>query len=81
MFASPELVRGLADPRHTVIARPYREEIYWFWGGTDKVDYPLGYFGASGAYSETPGSGGLDHRANQDFIVRDTSSDASCCTK
>lgn len=44
----------------TVIVTPYRGKLYWFWGDTDQVSYPLGNFGASGATSELPGRGGLD---------------------
>jgi hypothetical protein len=43
----------------TVIATPYRDKIYWFWGDTDRASYPLGNFGASGATSELPARGGL----------------------
>src|SRR5205807_5716851 len=44
----------------TVIAAPYNGKIYWFWGDTERVSYPLGNFAASGATSEVPGRGGLD---------------------
>ncbi len=44
----------------TVIATPFRDQIYWFWGDTDRVYYPLGNFSASGAISQLPTSGGLD---------------------
>ena len=44
----------------TVIVTPYRGKLYWFWGDTDRVSYPLGNFAASGATSEWPGRGGLD---------------------
>jgi hypothetical protein len=44
----------------TVIATPYRGKIYWFWGDTERVSYPLGNFAASGATSDWPGHGGLD---------------------
>jgi hypothetical protein len=54
------LLNGQVMGQDTVIATPYRGKIYWFWGDTDRVDYPLGNFGASGATSEMPGRGGLD---------------------
>jgi hypothetical protein len=38
----------------------YRGKIYWFWGDTSRLGYPLGNFRASGATSERVGSGGLD---------------------
>jgi hypothetical protein len=54
------VLNGQVMGQDTVIATPYRGKIYWFWGDTDRASYPLGNFGASGAYSELPGSGGLD---------------------
>jgi hypothetical protein len=35
-------------------------KIYWFWGDTQRLSYPLGQFGTAGATSLLPGSGGLD---------------------
>ena len=60
-------LNGQVMGQDTVIARPYRGKIYWFWGDTDKVDYPLGNFGASGAYSEPPRRGGLDPSVGVDL--------------
>jgi len=54
------LLNGQVLGQDTVIATPYREKIYWFWGDTDRASYPLGNFGASGATSELPGHGGLN---------------------
>jgi hypothetical protein len=51
----------------TVIATPYRGKIYWFWGDTNRVAYPLGHFGAAGATSEWPGRGGLDPAVGVDL--------------
>ena len=51
----------------TVIATPYRGKLYWFWGDTDQVRYPLGNFAASGATSELPGQGGLDPNIGVDL--------------
>lgn len=34
--------------------------IYWFWGDTHRLSYPLGNFHVPGATSELPGSEGLD---------------------
>lgn len=36
-----------------VMATPYRGKIWWFWGDTNRPDYPLGNFGTSGAVSNT----------------------------
>lgn len=38
----------------------YRDRIWWFWGDTSRLSYPLGHFGTAGATSELPGRGGLD---------------------
>jgi hypothetical protein len=37
----------------------YRGRIYWFWGDTARLSYPLGNFRTSGATSPLPESGGL----------------------
>lgn len=37
----------------------YRDRIYWFWGDTERVRYPLGHFRTAGATSELPSHGGL----------------------
>jgi len=44
----------------SVQAAVYRDRIYWFWGDTDRVSYPLGNFRTTGAVSDLPGKGGLD---------------------
>lgn len=38
----------------------YRGRIYWFWGDTARLSYPLGNFRTSGATSPLPASRGLD---------------------
>ncbi len=38
----------------------YREKLYWFWGDTGQLRYPLGNFRMAGAVSRLPGAGGLD---------------------
>jgi len=38
----------------------YRGRLYWFWGDTNQLKYPLGNFHATGATSRLPGDGGLD---------------------
>ncbi len=42
----------------------YRGKIYWFWGDTNRANYPLGHFGTAGATSEIPG---LDPAVGIDF--------------
>jgi hypothetical protein len=39
---------------------PYKGRLYWFWGDTQRVSYPLGNFNTPGAVSLLPGKGGLD---------------------
>ncbi len=38
----------------------YQDQIYWFWGDTNRMRYPLGHFRTAGAVSQLPGHGGLD---------------------
>jgi hypothetical protein len=61
------LLNGQVMGQDTVIATPYRGKIYWFWGDTERVSYPLGHFGASGATSELPNRGGLDPGVGMDL--------------
>lgn len=51
----------------TVMAAPYKGKLYWFWGDTNKLSYPLGNFATSGATSLLPGQGGLDPAAGIDL--------------
>ncbi len=44
----------------TVQARPYRGQIRWFWGDTNRPSYPLGHFKTAGAVSKLPSQGGLE---------------------
>jgi hypothetical protein len=43
--ANPGLVAG----QDSVQAAPYHGKIYWFWGDTSRMSYPLGLFRTSGA--------------------------------
>ena len=52
------LLNGRVLGQDTVQVTPYRGKLYWFWGDTNRVSYPLGNFGASGATSELPGKPG-----------------------
>ena len=38
----------------------YRGRLWWLWGDTNRVSYPLGNFATSGATSLPPGKGGLE---------------------
>ena len=54
------LVNGQVMGQDTVEVIPYRGKLYWFWGDTDRPQYPLGNFAVSGACSRLPSRGGLD---------------------
>jgi hypothetical protein len=51
----------------SVQAIPYKGKLYWFWGDTNRLGYPLGHFGTAGATSELPGLGGLDPSVGVDL--------------
>lgn len=53
------VLNGQVMGQDTVEVTPYKGKIYWFWGDTDRVSYPLGQFATSGATSELPDKGGL----------------------
>src|SRR3989440_5680909 len=61
------LINGLVSGQDSVMAIPYRGNIYWFWGDTNRPGYPLGQFATSGAISEMPSNGGLDPRVGVDL--------------
>lgn len=52
--------QGLVAGQDSAFAEPYRGKIYWFWGDTSRLRYPLGHFWMAGAISELPTRGGLD---------------------
>ena len=54
------LLNGLVLGQDSTQPIVYRDKIYWFWGDTMRLAYPLGNFRTSGAVSELPGRGGLD---------------------
>jgi hypothetical protein len=54
------LLNAQVTGQDTVMVTAYRSKLYWFWGDTDRLAYPLGNFAATGATSELPGKGGLD---------------------
>lgn len=37
----------------------YGGKLFWFWGDTSRLSYPLGHFWMAGAVSDLPGQGGL----------------------
>ncbi|RYX82282.1 hypothetical protein EON83_20020 [bacterium] len=54
------LMNGLVTGQDTVEATPYKGKIFWLWGDTNRVGYPLGNFKTSSATSLLPVNGGLD---------------------
>ena len=51
----------------SVQAAIYHGKIYWMWGDTNRLRYPLGDFWMSGATSDLPGTGGLDPSVGVDL--------------
>lgn len=54
------LLNGLVLGQDSTQPIVYQDKIYWFWGDTLRLAYPLGNFRTSGAVSDLPGRGGLD---------------------
>jgi hypothetical protein len=44
----------------SVVNAVYKGKLYWFWGDTNRMEYPLGNFHVPGAVSRLPSEGGLD---------------------
>ncbi|MCX7826750.1 MAG: hypothetical protein N2689_14515, partial [Verrucomicrobiae bacterium] len=51
---------GQVAGQDSVQVTPYRGRLYWFWGDTTRLLYPLGHFWTAGATSDLPAKGGLD---------------------
>lgn len=51
------LGNGQVAGQDSTSAVVYRDRIYWFWGDTTGVRYPLGHFWTAGATSAPPGAG------------------------
>jgi hypothetical protein len=68
------------DGAQTVL---YHGKVYWFFGDTGKVSFPLGNFAESGAVSELPGHGGLDPSVGVDlkYFVDDSGFSRAMCSK
>ncbi|MGE5610107.1 MAG: hypothetical protein ACM359_12705 [Bacillota bacterium] len=68
------VLSGKVLGQDSVMAVPYHNRIYWFWGDTNKPSYPLGHFGTSGATSLLSSQGGLDPSRGVDltyFVDKD----------
>jgi len=65
----------------SVLTAVFRGKIYWFWGDTNRVSYPLGNFDVPGAVSLLPADGGLDPDLGtnlQYFVAEDGFAKATC---
>jgi hypothetical protein len=58
---------GMVAGQDSVQVTPYQDKLYWFWGDTERMSYPLGHFGTAGAVSELPRSGGSTPADGVDF--------------
>ena len=45
----------------------YQKQLFWMWGDTSRISYPLGNFNMSGATSKLPANGGLDPSVGVDL--------------
>jgi len=54
------LVRADVAGQDSVQAAVFQGKIYWFWGDTNRLGYPLGNFRTTGAVSPLPGQEGFD---------------------
>lgn len=54
------LLAGDVVGQDSVLVAPWRGKLYWFWGDTNRPEYPLGQFQTSGATSPLPGPGGTN---------------------
>lgn len=65
----------------SVLTAVFRGKIYWFWGDTNRVGYPLGNFDVPGAVSLLPSGGGLDPDIGVDlqyFVAKSGFAKATC---
>ncbi len=65
------VINGLVTGQDTVEAVPYNGKLFWLWGDTNRLAYPLGNFKTSSATSALPAQGGLDpdKGVNLDYFV------------
>jgi hypothetical protein len=57
----------------SVLAAVYRDQIYWFWGDTNRMSYPLGNLHATAARSPLPGKNvlSIESGINLEYFVRE----------
>lgn len=51
---------GKVAGQDSAFAELYQGKIFWFWGDTSRMSYPLGHFWMGCAVSDSPSNGGLD---------------------
>lgn len=51
---------GMVAGQDSAFAEVYQGKVFWFWGDTSRLSFPLGHFWMAGAVSDLPGQGGLD---------------------
>ncbi len=61
------LTNGGVVGQDSVQTAIYKGRIFWLWGDTMRMAYPLGNFRTSCAWSELPGKGGLPPSSGVDF--------------
>jgi hypothetical protein len=61
------LMSGQVVGQDSVLNAVFHGKVYWFWGDTNRPDYPLGNFHVPGATSALPGHGGLEPEIGVDF--------------
>ncbi len=75
------LLNGGVVGQDSVLALPWGDRVFWFFGDTARLDYPLGLFHTSGATSLLPSAGGLAPGTGVDltyFVGEDGFSRAMC---
>ncbi|HOS92533.1 MAG TPA: hypothetical protein PLD23_00015 [Armatimonadota bacterium] len=75
------LLNARVTGQDSALAIPWRGRIYWFFGDTNRIEYPLGNFHTSGATSALPGDGGLDPSIGVDieYLVDDDGFSRAMC--
>ncbi len=61
------LLNGQVFGQDSVLNAVFLGKLYWFWGDTNRPDYPTGNFHVPGAVSELPGRGGLEPETGVDL--------------
>ena len=54
------VLNGKVVGQDSVQPAVYEDQLYWFWGDTNQLQYPLGLYRTAGAVSELPSHGKLD---------------------